>query len=193
VNKLNLPQIRIESTSARIGLNIQKPKQELEQPRADLRIEQPRPQLEIEREPSKLMIDQTQAWEDMDLKHIFRRIEEFAKQGYEDWLEGLARVSRQGDELMKIENGGNPIADQAKENSESPIYEFNIGWIPSMFSVKVHYEPSKLHFRWNTQKAKIDVTPQKPIHQYVPGKVDVYLEQRNSLKIDFIHLFDEKA
>jgi hypothetical protein len=190
---MNLPQIRLESTFARIGMNIEKPKQEIEQPRADLRIEQPPPQLEINRTPGKLMIDQTKAWEDMDLKHIFRRIEEYAEQGYEDWLEGIARVSRQGDELMKIENGGNPIADQARENSESPIYELNIGWIPSMFSVKIHYEPSKLDFQWRIQKAKIDVNPQKPIHRYTPGKVNVFIKQPNSLKIDFVHLFDEKA
>ncbi|WP_027409286.1 DUF6470 family protein [Anoxybacteroides tepidamans] len=185
---MQLPQIRLESTFAQIAMKTTPPVQEIEQLPAQLEIEQPPAEISIETTPSKLTIDQTKAWEDMDLKHIFRRIEEFAQKGYEDWLEGMARLSEQGDELMRIEDGGNPLADQAKENSEEPMYEFNIGWVPSLFSVKTNYEPAKVHIDVKVHHPNIDVKINKPIISYTPGKVNVDLAQRNSLKIDFVNL-----
>jgi hypothetical protein len=185
---MNLPQIRLESTFAKIAIETTPPMLEIEQPPAELDLQQPPAEIKIETTPAKLTIDQTKAWEDMDLKHIFRRIEEFAQQGYEDWLEGMARVSRQGDELMRIEDEGNPIAEQAKENSEDPMYEFNIGWVPSHFSVKTNFEPAKVHIDVKVNKPINHTKINKPMIHYTPGKVTINLAQRNSLKIDFVNL-----
>jgi hypothetical protein len=185
---MRLPQIRLESTFAQIAIKTIAPVQEIEQLPAELDLQQPPAEITIETTPSKLTIDQTKAWEDMDLKHISRRIEEFAQQGYEDWLEGIARVSRQGDELMRIEEDGNPIADQAKENGEDPIYDFNIGWIPSLFSVRTNFEPAKVHIDVKVNKPINNTKINKPIINYTPGKVTIELAQRNSLKIDFVNL-----
>jgi hypothetical protein len=185
---MRLPQIRLESTFAQIALKTIPPVQEIEQPPAELDLQQPPAEITIETTPSKLTIDQTKVWEDMDLKHISRRIEEFAQQGYEDWLEGIARVSRQGDELMRIEDGGNPIAEQAKENGEAPVYEFNIGWVPSHFSVKTNFEPAKVHIDVKVNKPINNTKVNKPIINYTPGKVTTELAQRNSLKVDFVNL-----
>ncbi|SFA44385.1 hypothetical protein SAMN05192569_100786 [Parageobacillus thermantarcticus] len=185
---MQLPQIRLQSTFAKIAIQTTPPVQEIKQPPAELDLQQPPAEMKIETTPAKLTIDQTKAWEDMDLKHIFRRIEEFAQQGYKDWLEGIARVSRQGDELMRIEDGGNPIAEQAKENSEDPIYDFNIGWIPSPFSVKINFEPAKVHIDVKVNKPINSTKINKPIINYTPGKVTIDLAQRNSLKIDFVNL-----
>jgi hypothetical protein len=185
---MQLPQIRLQSTFAKIAIKTTPPVQEIKQPPAELDLQQPPAEMKIETKPAKLTIDQTKAWEDMDLKHIFRRIEEFAQQGYEDWLEGIARVSRQGDELMRIEDGGNPLAEQAKENSEDPIYDFNIGWIPSLFSVKTNFEPAKVHMDVKVHQPIIRAKINKPIINYTPGKVTINLAQRNSLKIDFVNL-----
>jgi Family of unknown function (DUF6470) len=185
---MQLPQIRLESTFAKIAIKTTPPVLEIKQPPAELDLQQPSAEMKIETTPAKLTIDQTKAWEDMDLKHIFRRIEEFAQQGYEDWLEGLARVSRQGDELMRIEDGGNPLAEQAKENSEDPIYDFNIGWIPSLFSVKTNFEPAKVHIDVKVHQPIIRAKINKPMIHYTPGKVTIDLAQHNSLKIDFVNL-----
>jgi Family of unknown function (DUF6470) len=191
---MNVPQIRLESTSAKIGLTIDKPVQEIQQQPADLMIKQPTPELQIDRSPSQLTIDQTEAWADMDLKHISRRIEEFAQKGYEDWLTGLSRLAQEGDDLMRIENGGNPIPEHAKMNSESPIYEFNIGFIPSDNSVKINYQPSVVKLNWQTHKPEINVKVNKPVHQYTPGPVNIDLTQKPSLSIDFVGLYvDEKS
>lgn len=185
---MEFAQIRLESQSAMIGIRTTKPVQEIQQPKADLTIEQPRAELTIQTTPGKLTIDQTEAWADMDLKHISRRIAEAADKGYQDSLEGIARRAQEGAELMQIENGGSPIAQIAKRNSEGPDLQFNVGWIPSHFSVKTNYEPAKVDIQVKENKPIINAGINKPIHEYTPGKVDISLEQRQSLKIDFANL-----
>ena len=127
---MQLPQIRLQSTFIKTGLNIEQPIQEIEQPKAIQSIEQPKAIVEIDTTPGILTIDQSKARADMDLKNISQRIQEFAQNGVQDLLQGIARRVAQGDELMRIENGGNPIASQAKQDGEGPEKQFNIGWIP---------------------------------------------------------------
>jgi Family of unknown function (DUF6470) len=190
---MNFPQLRMESTFGQLGLTSHNPIQEIEQLPAEMTIRQPKAELTIHRTPGKLTIDQTQAWEDMDLKHISKRIEESARDGYQDWLAGMARRAQEGDDLMRIENGGNPIAEHAKINSESPIYEFNIGFIPSHFSVKTNYQPVDLKIDWKTNKPVIDVKVNKPRHDYTPGVIQFEIIQWPSLTIEVINLeVDEK-
>ncbi|MBT2643577.1 hypothetical protein J7I80_15150 [Bacillus sp. ISL-41] len=185
---MQFPQIRLQSTFAQTEIRTQPSQLEMEQPKAELSIQQPAAELNIDRKPAKLTIDQTEARADMDLKHVSRRIEEAAQQGYQDWLAGLARVSQDGDELMMIENGGQPIADQAKRNSETPMLDFNIGWIPSAGGVKLGYDPGKVDINWKTNKPVIESKINKPVINYTPGKAEVSLKQHPSLKIDFANL-----
>ncbi|WLR57803.1 DUF6470 family protein [Mesobacillus subterraneus] len=185
---MQFPQIRLQSTFAQTEIGTQQSKLEIEQPRPVLSIQQPAAELNIDRKPARLTIDQTVARSDMDLKHISRRIEEAAQQGYQDWLAGLARVSQDGDELMMIENGGHPIANQAKLNSESSMLDFNIGWIPSAGSVKLGYDPGKVEINWKTKRPVIESQINKPVISYTPGKAEVSLKQHPSLEIDFVNL-----
>ncbi|QOR66253.1 hypothetical protein IM538_21220 [Cytobacillus suaedae] len=185
---MQMPQIRLESTFARVAMTTTKPIQEIQQPSADLSIEQPKADLQIETTPGKLTIDQSQARADVDLKSIARRKEEFAQQGYQDWLSGMARVSQDGDQLMRIEDGGNPLIDQAKVNSENPMYDFNIGWIPSHGSVKINYTPANVKIDVKRNKPNIQVQVNKAITSYQQGKVNFELSQRNTLNINFDNL-----
>lgn len=189
---MNLPQIRMESVFIQLGLQIDKPIQSIEQPKATQTIEQPKANMDFRTTPGKLTIDQTEARADMDLKSIRQRIKEFAENGYQDFLEGMARRREQGDELMKIEKKGNPLIEQAVINGNKREKQFNIGWIPSHFSVKIHYEPAKVETKIEPQKPIIETKINRPIHEYKPGKVNMFIERWNSLKIDFVNVYNEK-
>ncbi|MGW8427046.1 DUF6470 family protein [Peribacillus simplex] len=186
---MQIPQIRLQSTPMKIGLNLEQPVQQIEQKAAVQSIEQPQAILEIQTTPGKLTIDQSQAREDMDLKSLSRRVDEFAKQGYQDWLAGMARRAQQGTELKHIEKGGNPLAEQARQNSKGPEKQFNLGWIPSPFSVKLDYQPAEVKIEATAQKPIIDAQINGANHTYTPGSVDVEILQKNALDIDFINLF----
>ncbi|GGE84915.1 DUF6470 family protein [Priestia taiwanensis] len=182
---MNLSQIRIQSTPIQHRINIEKPVQDIQQPKAELQIEQAKSKLNIETEKSELTIDSQQARDEIDLKSIRTRIEEHAQLGYKAWLDAIGKMSSQGDELMRIENRGNVIAAQAEENGSAPIYDTNIAFIPSYGSVKINYKPAKVNISFDTTPANIQVKLNKPILNYTPGKVTGSIERWNSLQIDY--------
>ncbi|MGG4491603.1 DUF6470 family protein [Metabacillus idriensis] len=185
---MNIPQIRLESRFAKLGLETVNASLDIQQPKADLSIQQPKAELSIQTTPGKLTIDQTKAREDVDLKHISKRIAEAADQGHQDVLSGIARRIQQGDEQMRIENGGKPLTAQAKKNSEREIKQFNIGFLPSHFSVKLDYQPAEVKIDVQRNAPIIESKINKPIMEYQAGEVKVELAEKNQLKIDFVSI-----
>ena len=174
---MNIPQIQIDTNSAVIGVSKTPSKKEIVQKPAELSIEQPEADIKFQKQPGRLTIDQTKAWENLDLKSIRKRIEEFAVKGKEDLLEGIARRAQEGDELMRIENKGNPIADIAKRNSTRLKMEMDMGDTPAFESVDISYQPSRLQVEVQVNKPVIDVQTNSVIHNYQPGRVSIYMKQ----------------
>ena len=181
---MKIPQIRIQSQPAKIELQTIKAQQSIEQPEPDVSIEQPKADMQIQTKPSKLTIDQTQAWQELGFKSTEVAVQEEANRGKQAILEGTGRRAAEGDDLMRIENGGNPIVEHAINNAYD-VKEFNIGWIPSHGSVKIHFEPADVQVDIRKRDPIINIRANKPIHQYTPGRVDVYLKQHAELKIDW--------
>jgi len=188
---MELPQIRMQSQMARISITTQPARQEIQQPKADLSIQQPHAEVSMRTTPSKLTIDQTQAWEDMNLRSVSRLTEKFAQDGKQAVAEGTGRRASQGTELMKIENKGNPLVSQAFQNAHEPPRALGIKFIPSLNAVKINYEPSKLDINIQPNKPIIESRVNKPEINYIPGSVDITLAQRESLEIDFVNIFPE--
>lgn len=154
-------------------------------------IKQPHADLFIQTKQGQLTIDQTQAWEDMNLMSIKRRIEQIAQKGLNAVQEGMARRAQQGTQLMKIEHGGQPIREQAVINASRPTKSLSIHFIPSPLSVKIGYIPSKLHIAAETKKPEIDAIANRPQHIYEPGNIDIKIAQYEQLEIDFVNVFSE--
>ena len=182
------PQIRLQSTPAKIDIQVQRGSLEMEQKPADLEVEQPKAEMTIERRPSKLTIDQTKAREDVGYKSVPRMIEDAAAEGKQAVLEGIARRGRDARELLQIQNGGNPIASLAKRNSQGETKQFGLGWIPSPNSVQIDYDPGEVTVSVEPKKAVINSTTNKPQINVTPSKVNISLAQYPSLEIDFENL-----
>ena len=86
---------------------------------------------------------------------------------------------------MRIENGGNPIVEQAKTKGLQPYSSLNIKFIPQADSVKIDYKPSKVDIQVEPQQVINNTKVNKPIHDYTPGKVEVEIIQYPSVKIDW--------
>jgi hypothetical protein len=176
----------MEATYARLAISTTPARLDITQPPAELTIEQPPAEMNIASVPARLTIDQSRAWAAMNNKHVFEFIRDGAEDGRQAVLNYIARTASQGDELMRIENGGNPIVDQAVVNSEAPPLEFNIAFVPPPFSVKIGYEPGRLDIDWRIQPPRIDVKRHEPIIRYQRGAVRIDLAQRPSLHIDVV-------
>lgn len=183
---MQLPQIRLHQTYAQIGLQITQPVQEIQQEPADLSIKQHPAEMVIERTPSQLEIDQDEAWDQLGFKSLPELSEEMANYAKQSGLEAIAEIAAEGDQLAAIETKTDAIAAISAEKGNPPPDDFNITFIPSYGSVKIHYTPTEVYIHWKQGGAEIEAKPNKPIHHYQPGKTAVYLRQKPSLEIDFV-------
>lgn len=180
---MQLPRLEIDQTFALIGMNHRQARIEMRQPMAEVEMNQPQPEVEMTIKRGKLYIDQTEAFADANLKHPFRLTREWAEQAKQKLLKGLAEEAAEGDRLMKIENQKECIIPQiAKEESEDPPKQFNIGYIPSsMDKVKFYYEKGSIDIHVKKGNFYVKIKPNYPKIKYIPGDLNIYLRQKPSI------------
>lgn len=182
---MDMPKLQLESTKAKLGLNIQQTIQEIQQPQADLDLEQPAAILEISTTKPVLSIDTTEARADLDMMSSIRRTVEVASYSRGQLLDGISRRAGEGDDLMRIENESNPIPVHAEQSGRQPYSGLGIKFVPSPGSVKTSFQPGKANIEAQPQKVINNTKINKPIHDYTPGKVTTEMLQYPSLKIDW--------
>lgn len=181
---MNIPQLQIQTTPAKLGLQNEKPIQELEQPIASQSIEQPAAILEMSTTRPQLSLDTTENRTDIDLKSPLRRGAENGQYGMQQALEGAGRRASEGQQLMKIENGAS-IADIVKQNTDRPQADINVRFVGDRTKLHMSFSEGSLNINVTPQKANINVQINKPIHNYTQGKVTGIMEQYNSIDIDW--------
>lgn len=181
---VNIPQLQIQTTRGMLGLQIDKPLQEIEQPKATQQIEQPAAILEMSTTRPHLTLDTTENRADLDLKSPLRRGTENAQYGMQQLIEGIARRALEGQQLVRIENGGNAMVDIAKQNTERPIAPIGIRFVGDKTKVQTNITPGTLDIYVTPQKPIHNVQINEPIHNYTPGKVAGFMEQYPSIQID---------
>ena len=149
-----------------------------------MQIEQPQPELSIRNQKGKLTIDQTQAWEETNLKSATRWTEIAAQEAEQAVQEGTARRARQGSELLEIHEDQNVIVDHALENGHFAVRKLSIAYIPSPLAVKISYHQGELDIQVKLNKAKIDFQTQHPEIAAQRGSVDVNMKQYANLEIN---------
>lgn len=180
---LQIPQIHMESQLAQIGITQTQGEQIIYQPKADLQIEQPKADVYMQSTPSKITIDQTKAWEEVNLMSPLRITKQQATDGIKLAHKGTARRARQGDQLMRIEEEGNPIVSLALQNGYPQMKSLGITFIPSPFSVEFNVQPPRLHIDVEVNPPLIQAETNVPYHRYERGKIDIYMEQEAQLNI----------
>jgi hypothetical protein len=183
---MQIPQIRLHQTNAQIGLRITQPVQEIQQKPADLSIKQVPATMTIERKPGRLEIDQEQLWNELNVKRNGVFNEDMAAFARQEAFEAIGEKAQEGDQLAEIEKKNDAIQSIISSKANPGPAEFTIGFIPSYGSVKIHFTPTEVAIDWKQGGAEIETTPNKPIHNYTPGKTEVYLRQMQDLQIDFV-------
>ncbi|RCW74726.1 DUF6470 family protein [Saliterribacillus persicus] len=185
---MQLPQISIQSQNALIGINKKNAELTVDSGPAVQTINHTPVDLQINTRPGKLTIDQSKALADVGIIPTEQSIKKNAQESMQTAMAGSRKRRHQGDELMKIENGGEPIARQAKINGERQEKRFNIGWIPSLDAVKINYQPAEVDINATANKPVIQVQQTKNQFQYQAGSVETYLKQKNWIEVSVENL-----
>lgn len=191
---MNVPYLEISSTYAQIGLKFQRPPMTIRQPSTDMEIKQTHADnIQITNENGTLTIDQSEAFASIGHLPPLQRADKFYAQSIPKAHEFMAKMRQEGDRLMKIEDGGNPIAEIAAEESKLIEHEVDLRLAPKPLSVKIHYEPGE--FRVDVKPDRIDINVQKndPEITIPKWQAEVYIRQKNSLMIRAVGLYVDRG
>ncbi|KAB2953636.1 hypothetical protein F9B85_03170 [Heliorestis acidaminivorans] len=172
-------QLHINQQYGKINLSIQKPEFRLSirHPQLQLKIAEPR--LQMQQSEGQLEIDQYPSRASLGLKNRTDALKDYAQAGRKAALEGAARRAQEGNALMRIEHGGNPIASIAKNNSEDPPVDINIGYLERP---NIRYRKGELRVQANNGKVEGHFAPGQVQGQHQWGSVRAYLEQKPSIR-----------
>ena len=87
---MNFPQLQISTTDAKLGLNIEKPKQVIRQPKATQHIEQPAAIVEMNTMRGVMKIDSSQARRDVGMISPLESATKYASEGHKKVMQGIA-------------------------------------------------------------------------------------------------------
>ncbi|MGG3887086.1 DUF6470 family protein [Brevibacillus panacihumi] len=182
-----IAQIRMESTFARLGLNINKPIQEIRQPTAKMNLSQVPAKLEIEQARIELSIDSSQARANIGIMTSMQFSDSNAAHGKQKAMQAIAEKAQEGDRLMRIYTKENAIANISREKGMRALEG---GYTPPAASadegvdIQFQLKPVVIQVQRNGMTMKPVTKP--PELSYTPGKVEPYMIQYNSLKIDVV-------
>ncbi|MED4780387.1 DUF6470 family protein [Brevibacillus choshinensis] len=184
---MHIPQLRMESTFAQLGLNINKPVQTIKQPQAEMNLKQVPATLNIEQARTILQIDSSQARANIGIMTSMQFSDSSAAYGKQKALQAIAEKSQEGDRLMRIYTKENAIAEIGREKG---LRALEGGYTPPAASddegvdISIELKPVVINVQRNGMS--IDPVTKPPELSYTPGKVEPYMIQYNSLKIDVV-------
>lgn len=180
---MDLARLDISTVQAQTGLQNQRHQMSIKQPNADIQIDQElNGTFRISTTASKLLIDQTEAFADADLKGPMRRVDEFAARSRQNAMQYVAKKIQQGEQLKKIENGGNAIASLAKQNSERAPKQYNVAMVPEhMGKVSFNLQPSEVSIKVDWPEPSIRVQRNDPQITIPRWETNAYLQQKNNI------------
>ncbi|KGA97237.1 hypothetical protein BALCAV_0211580 [Alkalihalobacillus alcalophilus ATCC 27647 = CGMCC 1.3604] len=185
---MQMPSIRINQVHAQIAIQKNEPPVQIKQRQADMHIDQKINEIiQIQTTPSRLHIDQTEAFADANLKHPLRFSSEFYGKMISSVYSYIAKKVGEGKQLAAIHTGQNAIANIARQTTTSPPPSSQIAYMPKgLDRVRFSYQPSTVHY--DVPNGHIDIHVQKndPIIQMAKWQSDVYLKQKNQIIFDVV-------
>ncbi|MFA9558924.1 DUF6470 family protein [Evansella sp. AB-rgal1] len=180
---MQIPKIQIHTQRAETGISQNRPSMSIRQQQADLDIKQDLAgSFRLSSTASKLFIDQSEAFADAGSIPPLRRASNWAASTKQSVMQYIAKVARQGEQLKKIENGGNAIVGLAKENGERRSYEVGLGYVPkTAFKVRFNYVPSEVSVDIDWKGPQIRFKKNEPNIHIPRWESNVYLQQKNAI------------
>lgn len=172
--------LQIQQTPAKIGMRNQNAKLQLETTRPELIIHSEPAKVEISGGKSTLSIDQTAFRYSYGMKNLTDFSRDNAKAGMEALANWTGKIAEEGARLAQIEKGGNPIAEMAREATTMPLPDLT--WA-RLEKPEIRFESTPLRFDVTPSKLDIQVQFGEVRNKTIPGQLDIYLAQRNSISI----------
>lgn len=172
----------MQSQNARIAIETQSAQLEIDPNLPELDLEIAEPELSIESTLPKVEISQQQAFSESGLKGILELTADTAQVARQLMLQGISRVSSQGDQLADVSKP-DPVPDNARYNAyEQFQHDYNMVTMPvSGPDIQVIEGENDIQFERGTIENNTQVSD--VIVDYTPGSVNITMDQYPSLEI----------
>lgn len=178
--------LRITTTPALIGIDRTPGGFDMQQPKADMALNIEHVKVEIQTQHGQVRIDQSQCFSEAGRKPISEVAADTSSFSRQKLMEAIERIVRQGKDMRAIENKADPIVNHAEENAFGwKNKEFAFDLIPKS-RPKIDFVGGEVDIQVREGKVNLQVQVNKPIVNYTPDKLDIYLRQRNSIQIEYM-------
>ena len=178
----SIPHLEIRQTPARVGAESSYARLKIEQPRLDIEMEQEHVKAEINTTAIKIDIDQSEAWKALGrlpATEFSKSIRDKTDQVVQDYI---AKVVDQGNRFAAIHLKEDPIPQFAADNDIN-FSELYYEGRASVNNVKYNVKPAEVDIKWRGGEVFYQVQTHKPIIEYQPADLNLYLRQRNNINI----------
>lgn len=172
----------IDSQSAKVGIDIYNASVNRKTGDAKVSIDTKETQINIDATMPKVLIDQSRCFSESGLKTNSELTADYAAEGVGKMNQGVARIVAQGNQLAQI--GSNPIPAQAEYNAYGQFeHSFGLVCMPKS-RPQINLVKGQLDIGFS---GDVKIGYQKGYNdaQYNPGRVQVYLDQKNYMKTTF--------
>ncbi|UMZ74994.1 DUF6470 family protein [Natranaerofaba carboxydovora] len=121
--------LEINITFGSLDLQSTPMESELDMSRRDFQLDKEDRQFSLTTNFPQVQVDSTEVYEDLNRKKVVSLASERADKGMQEAYEAIGRISAWGDQLQRIEDGGNPLIDQVIQHVFAED-EFNIALVP---------------------------------------------------------------
>lgn len=175
--------LRISKTDAVLGYNITPTKQRIVQTLADFEMNQKHAKVHIESEPIRILIDQSQCFNEAGLKDLAAFGDETAQLGKQAAAEFIDRTVSEGNTLAAIASKADAVAEIAASNFIQ-TYDFNIDFIPKSRpkfemvggNVDISVDEGYVNIYTKANKPEVDVEV---------GNVEFYMKQHPEIHFSY--------
>lgn len=180
---MNIPQIQINITPQKIGLDTELAKLQIKQPKADINTDQEYAKVSITTTSPKINIDQTDAFKALGRVPQTEFIDIITDNYQKTGINGIKKIAEKGEHFQKIHLYNDPIVAHAK-NDKVDFSAYDYVGRASCDNVDIDVRRGDLSMEWSGGTVNSDVQVNKPKLNFINGNVNIYERQKG--KVDII-------
>ncbi|KYZ76485.1 hypothetical protein AXX12_08615 [Anaerosporomusa subterranea] len=148
-------RLNISTQPTVLSASIQEPQINLRTTLPTVQLDTEAATLEISSPKGELSIDQTPCRYSLGIKNMSDFVRDFAQEGKNAVLAGIARMANEGDQLADISKyGGDPIVSLAIAHSTPAKGELTLGWIENPI---ISYQPKAVTFKATDPQVNLEL------------------------------------
>lgn len=183
---MDAPRLEISRQDAEFEITTHKARVEISTRRSQFRMTRNLARFRVDKRLPTMRLDRTAMYSALGIGPVLQSARQYFQDAMQQSIENTGLISSDGDALMRIESGGNTIADlgaQAVDTGERSVNTMGlptaeVNWEPGY--ININWTPGSLEMEWDTSSwADIRVEP-----HYIEIRMKKYPEVRIRVTYD---------